>query len=37
MSSIIERVKEAGDDPKLQVLFKEFKLKLADFTGTPLN
>ena len=37
VSSIIERVKEAGDDPKLQVLFKEFKSKLAEFTGTPLN
>ncbi|DBA87043.1 TPA: hypothetical protein ACH3X2_005285 [Trebouxia sp. C0005] len=31
--SVIERVKEAGDAPKLQILFKEFKKKLADFTG----
>ncbi|KAL0023477.1 hypothetical protein WJX79_009872 [Trebouxia sp. C0005] len=30
---MIEHVKEAGDAPKLQVLFKEFKKKLADFTA----
>ncbi|DBA67505.1 TPA: hypothetical protein ACH3X2_001785 [Trebouxia sp. C0005] len=37
MSSMIEHVKEAGDAPKLQVLFKEFKKKLADFTGKAIE